>query len=162
MRYEINREVTTIYDSREEYFLIDTDQLDKVLKFNWRVDTRKGYVESTSHKIKHRRLHRYLLDTDSIIDHINRNPRDNRLSNLRICTTVENNRNRVYKNSKSGVQGVWIVNRNGKTKYRAAVWENGKRIHLGYFDTLEEAKRVREEKARELYKSYIPPLPDQS
>ena len=52
MRYEINGNVTTLYDSKGECFLIDTDQLEKVLKYNWYVDVRKGYVDSTSHKIK--------------------------------------------------------------------------------------------------------------
>ena len=156
MRYEINGEVTTLYDSKGEYFLIDTDQLEKVLKYNWYVDVRKGYVDSTSHKIKYRKLHKYLLDTNSIIDHINRNPRDNRLSNFRICTTAENNRNKkVRSDSRTGIKGV-CYEPNKKKKYRARIQLDGKRITIGYFETLEEAERAYKEKSVELFGEYNP------
>ena len=156
MRYEINGNVTTLYDSKGECFLIDTDQLEKVLKYNWYVDVRKGYVDSTSHKIKYRKLHKYLLDTNLTVDHINRNPRDNRLSNLRICTTAENNRNKKVRNdSRTGVKGVHYEP-NKKKKYRARIQLNGKRMTIGYFETIEEAEQAYKEKSIELFGEYSP------
>lgn len=158
MRYDVNGEVTTLYDSKGESFIIDTDQLEKVLQYNWYVDVRKGYVDSTSHKIKQRKLHRYLLDTDLTVDHINRNPRDNRLCNLRVCTTAENNRNKkVRSDSRTGIKGVHYEPNKAK-KYRARIQLNGKRITIGRYETLEEAERAYNEKAAELFGDYVPLL----
>ena len=155
MRYETDGEITTLYDKKGNSFIIDTDQLTRVLLCNWYIDN-KGYVRTASRRFHRIYLHRFILGVDKQVDHINRIKTDNRKSNLRLCTSEENNRNRIYKDSKTGVQGVWIVNKNGKTKYRACVWTKGKRIHLGYFDSLEEAKQVREEKSKELYDCYSP------
>lgn len=156
MRYEINGNITTVYDSKGDSFVIDTDQLGKVLKYNWYVDNRKGYVRTASRKIKRIPLHRYLLGVESTVDHINRNPRDNRLSNLRLCTLQENNLNKgVRKDSKSGVKGI-SIEQNKKSKYKARIQFNGRRITIGYFQTMEEAECAYKEKARELFGEYAP------
>ena len=158
MRYEIQGETTVLYDSKGNDILIDTDQLENVIKYNWLVDERKGYVRTASRKINRTSLHRFLLETDSQIDHINRNPRDNRLANLRPCTLKENNRNKgVRKDSVSGVKGVTI--RNGKkSKYMVRIQADGKRYLVGYYKTIEEAKDAYNTKSRELFGEYSPHL----
>lgn len=58
-------------------------------------------------------LHRYIMKEPKglQVDHINRNPLDNRKCNLRICTTQENANNKgKYKNNKSGHKGVYYIN----------------------------------------------------
>lgn len=155
MDYVINDEVTTMYDTKGNTFIIDTNQLEKVLVCNWYVD-HKGYVRTASRKYNRMLLHRFLMNTDKPIDHINRVKTDNRLCNLRSCTIQENNRNRVYKNTQSGCKGVAIVNKGGKTRYRARICVSGKRISLGYYDTLEKAQRVYEENAESTFGSYSP------
>ena len=65
------------------------------------------------------------------IDHIDRNSLNNNLSNLRVATASEQNLNRKYKNAKGYS---W---HNGK--WQAQISINGKKIHLGYFDTEEKA-----------------------
>ena len=154
MKYEINGEITIVFDSKGRTFLIDTNQLDKALKYNWYVGAR-GFVRTASRKAGRVMLHRYLLDTKEQVDHINRDRTDNRLCNLRICTTQENNRNRLgWKQSTSGVKGVtWCKD---KKKWRARIGVDGKRISLGYFNTREEAAQAYDEKAVEIFGEYAP------
>ena len=72
------------------------------------------------------------------IDHINGNPFDNRLCNLREATVQLNNVNRrVQRNSKTQVKGVSLTE---SGRYRARMRLNGSRPTLGFFDTIEEAK----------------------
>lgn len=154
MRYETDGAVTRVYVSNGKSFLIDSNQVEKVMQYSWHFTT-KGYVRTSSRKLKRISLHKYLLNTDKQIDHINRDKTDNRISNLRICTTQENNFNRMgWTYSKSGLKGVTYDKR--KNKFKARIGFNNKRLHLGYFDTAEEASRVYNQKAKELYKDYSP------
>lgn len=72
------------------------------------------------------------------IDHIDRNPMNNKISNLRSVTKSENEHNRgIYKNNSSGYPGVCFNKQ--ENKYQAEITANGKRIYLGRFATAEEA-----------------------
>lgn len=86
---------------------------------------------------------------DGEIDHINGDPTDNRIVNLRVATLAENSRNRGLRaDNTSGIKGVsWSKKSN---RWLAHLGHNGKLLHLGLFDTIEEAKAVREEAARRL------------
>ena len=81
------------------------------------------------------------------IDHINHVRDDNRLVNLRFVTGSENRRNQsVSSKNTSGVTGVHFAKAN--KKYRARIRVNREFIHLGYFDTLEEAAEARRQADR--------------
>lgn len=72
------------------------------------------------------------------VDHINRDPGDNRIENLREASKSENAQNRIArKDSVSGLKGVKKVR--GYQKWSARIMIDGKRKYLGYFDTAEEA-----------------------
>jgi hypothetical protein len=73
------------------------------------------------------------------IDHINGNPSDNRISNLREADSVQNaqNRRRPQKNNSTGLLGVAYDKT--KNRYRARIYINGKRTYIGKFKTPEEA-----------------------
>jgi len=74
------------------------------------------------------------------IDHINQDPTDNRIENLRDVTQAENQKNRtLYNNNTTGYLGV--SKHHGK--YRARIRINNIDKHLGYYDTAEEAAAVR-------------------
>lgn len=79
---------------------------------------------------------------DGEIDHINGVRNDNRIENLRVVTSAENNQNRpMPKNNTSSVMGVnWHKH---KSKWIAQIQCNGKNIHLGYFDSLDDASAAR-------------------
>ena len=80
---------------------------------------------------------------ESQIDHINGNPADNRLINLRQVTPVENSQNqrRAHATSSTGLLGASPV-RNPRLKselWRAQIKVNGKSVHLGLFKSPEKA-----------------------
>lgn len=77
-----------------------------------------------------------------IIDHINGNPVDNRIENLRSVSNAENSRNAsVNINNTSGVSGVsWSKSRG---KWEAYIWDKCKKINLGRYEHLEEAVAAR-------------------
>lgn len=78
------------------------------------------------------------------IDHINRNPVDNRIENLREATRTENNFNKkIPLHNKSGFKNVsWNKFRN---KWGARIKIKNKYQHLGLFDCIELANLVASE-----------------
>ena len=76
---------------------------------------------------------------DRHLDHINGNPKDNRLANLRSVSPAVNlqNMSRPGRKNKSGYLGVCFVT--GKRLWKAAIFANGQNKFLGYFKTAEEA-----------------------
>lgn len=90
-------------------------------------------------------------DPSLVIDHINGNPRDNRIVNLRLVTVAENSKNRsLTKVNTSGHQGVCLDSRTGK--WVASIHNDHKKIHLGVFVSKEDAIAVR--KAAEIEYGY--------
>lgn len=71
------------------------------------------------------------------VDHIDLNPFNNRLDNLRLATHSENNRNKgIQCNNSTGVKGVYL---HKPGIYRSEIKTNKKRVHLGLFASAEEA-----------------------
>ncbi len=125
----------------------------------------KGYPVNAVQRVF---LHRVIWETENgtipdglEIDHINRDPRDNRLSNLRTASRSQNRRNRPYSGGRSTYRGVsesanWLNKGWGK-RWMARIKNNNKSQHLGYFDTEEEAHAAYLEAAERLGVSeYIP------
>ena len=81
-----------------------------------------------------------------IIDHINNDPSDNRLCNLREATKSQNMMNvGKIKSNTSGIKGVgWSK---VSQKWRAYIKVGNKNIHLGLFHDIEDAKKARTEAA---------------
>lgn len=75
------------------------------------------------------------------VDHIYGDPSNNKFSNLRAATNSQNQANRkLSSTNKSGFKGVfWRENRR---KWVASIKVGGKSIHLGHFDTAQEARAV--------------------
>ena len=82
------------------------------------------------------------------VDHINGNPADNRIANLRLVTAAQNAMNAARPSrNKSGVLGVLPGTAPGR--WRAQIRHAGRTHHLGTFDTIEEAAAARRAADRE-------------
>jgi hypothetical protein len=74
--------------------------------------------------------------------HINRVRSDNRIANLREVSRSENCQNQpIRRTNKSGVTGVYYHKVSGK--WAVSINVNRRQIHLGVYDTVEEAISVR-------------------
>jgi hypothetical protein len=81
------------------------------------------------------------------VDHISRVKHDNRIENLRACTSTENMRNRgKLRTNKSGVCGVYKHGQSGK--WVAQIGEGGVCVHIGCFDSFESAVAARKNAER--------------
>jgi len=75
-----------------------------------------------------------------VIDHINGNKSDNRISNLRDVTQSQNLQNLIKGQRGNKILGVsWLKSR---SKWRARIKADGRQITLGYFDDPSEAKKA--------------------
>lgn len=109
-------------------FIIDASMVPVVSEHYWGLNS-DGYIECKEQLYKGLKLHRFILGVADkpklIVDHINRNRLDCRLSNLRIVTAQQNSMNRsINRNSTSGYVGVTSFTRDGK--YRARIGINNK------------------------------------
>jgi hypothetical protein len=132
----------------QNYFIIDTIYLEKIIKHCWYLDS-NGYPMTYTARSK--TLHKNLLGKQQkgyVIDHINRNKLDNRLSNLRVITQKENSYNRSK--SKSSQNKYKGVRKNGTT-YTAYICKDGIKKEIHGFKTEEEAAQVYDMMAEELY-----------
>jgi hypothetical protein len=82
------------------------------------------------------------------IDHRDRDQSNNRWSNLREATQSQNMKNLgVCRKNKTGVRGISIFD----NRYRANISVDGKRMHLGLFNTIEDASAVRKAAEKKFY-----------
>jgi hypothetical protein len=97
-------------------------------------------------------MHRLILNTpdDMEVDHINLNGLDNRRCNIRNCTRSQNVENTsVRRDNNSGKKGVgW---KKSNQKWIARINQNGKHIHIGCYDNLDEAADAYYKKSVELF-----------
>ena len=83
-----------------------------------------------------------------IVDHTDRNIKDNRWENLRAATKSQNNINSTVK------RGVCFDK--SRNKWVAQVKKNGKRVYVKRFDTEQEAVTARAIVARQLFGEFAP------
>ena len=92
-------------------------------------------------------------DDKNCVDHKDNNRTNNNISNLRFATSKENNQNRkLSSRNTSGCKGVCFDKR--AKKWHAQIKIDGIRVHIGYYDNLEDAKTARVNRANEAFGVY--------
>lgn len=152
--YKIIDNYVKMYTTKNIEFLIDKEDLEKVLKYTWCL-SKTGYLVANINK-KVTKLHRYLLNAEkgTIIDHKNRNRLDNRKHNLRFCNKKENARNTSI--SKSNMLNELGISKTANGKYRARIMVDKKEVFLGSFYDIEKAKKARKEAELKYFEDYAP------
>lgn len=145
--YDLSGEYGIGYTSNDNtIFYFDLEDYDKIKDYTWRCD-RGRYILTTysaNNKTQWVYLHKLIInaDSDTVVDHINRNKCDNRKHNLRCCTSQKNSFNSSKRlTNKTGIIGVcWKTDKN---KWKSYITLNGKQKHLGYFNDIEDAIKAR-------------------
>jgi hypothetical protein len=133
---------------------------DRILKNS--VNTR-GYskvVLRNEDGVKNKLLHRIVYENfgkdwnpNLSVDHIDTNPQNNCIANLRMATNQQQQFNtKVRKTNKLQLKG---VEQKSTNCFRARITIDGRRTAIGYFKTKEEARQAYETKARELHGEYF-------
>lgn len=134
---------------------IDAADTHLVEGLNWQTDDSNRTMYAVRNvKGGHSRLHRLIMDApDHLeVDHINGNGLDNRRQNLRLATKNQNQHNRrTNRSSASGIKGVHLRPSGGWSAY---ISKNGRRMHLGTYNTSEEAHAAYCEASKRLHGPY--------
>jgi hypothetical protein len=137
--------------------IIDRADYDAVRKYKWYAHSNGSgnyYVKRNGGKDGVIGLANSLMNPPEglIVDHINGDGLDNRRENLRICTHAENMRNRrKLKQGRSQYKGVRLE---PSGRWRAVIKYEGEMIHIGCFDTENQAAIAYNEKAVILFGKY--------
>ena len=89
------------------------------------------------HRYIYEIYHNVKLTKDQYIKHLDMNPRNNRISNLELMTKCQIAQSTRHKIGKSGLRGIYYVK--DKDCYRASLCHNNTNVHLGHFETIEDA-----------------------
>ena len=139
--------------TRGKVALVDDEDFEQLFQFQWYADLIRGrwYVMRIAGLRGRKRriyMHRDILGIPLgvEVDHKDGNGLNNQRYNLRPATHAQNLQNRGKPSSNtSGYKGVSWFKRDGK--WRACIGVDGRVIHLGYYDTAEEAARAYNEAA---------------
>lgn len=145
------------------YAIVDDEDFDYLNQWKWKLQNgracrvRSKIKPGTAWRDNKREwtfilMHRVIMGEPKgmDVDHINRNPLDNRKTNLRVCTHAENRRNnKLYVTNTSGYRGVYLDKR--KMKWYTSITFMGKAYTLALFESPIEAAKEYDHVAKQLY-----------
>lgn len=157
--YRVGMKILTLYTGEEAF--VDDEDFDRVSMFSWTHEPKPhtSYASSNLGRGKHAprvRLHRFILnvtDSNILVDHRDFNGLNCQKHNLRLATHQQNSRHsRVPQTvDGSGYRGVYTYFRD-RSKYIARIRNaQGIKIHLGIFNSAEEAAMAYDEAAEEYH-----------
>ena len=139
--------------------LVDDDDYERVNQFKWcAVRHDKTFYASRRQRNTTIYLHRFIMKSSKgiDIDHKDRNGLNCQKNNLRECNDSKNMQNgSLRKDNTSGYKGVSRKDKpskkNQKHNWRVLIYVDTKQIHVGYFDTSEEAARAYDKAAHSYF-----------
>lgn len=140
--FTLQGDVLKIATKKGDVFLADAEDYEILCGYSWCL-SKTGYAVANNGAAVVK-MHRVIMGIDEpniVVDHKNGDTFDNRKSNLRICTMKENSKNQRG-NSKSGLPVGVRKTKSGK--YVVRIMVDRKQIHIGTFNTVEDAKSARE------------------
>ena len=126
--------------------LVDDEDYERLSAIKWHINKTTGYVYGyfSESKPRLRLLHRVVLGLppkNPHVDHKNLVRHDCQKDNLRVCTNQQNCCNRVsVPDTTSEYKGVSWTKR--EQKWRAAITDHFRSVHIGYFDNEVDAARA--------------------
>lgn len=140
---------------RQSTFLISYQSLPFIFQIRHKLHFGiKGRYKKNLHRLIYENFYGEIQQC-YVIDHVNGNVEDNRLSNLRVANKVQNGYNsKVRKNNTSHVMGVSF--RKDKNRWRAYINLRGKQINLGVYRDFYDAVRARLEGEKKYCKEFAP------
>lgn len=139
---------------------IDAEDLPLIEAYRWYFRKQDSYVYRTVRTKERNKtiyLHREIIKTPKgmLTDHVNGDRLDYRKSNLRACSSSENNQNRGrMTNNTLGVTGLSFYPKKAYNQWRATIMFSGAFVHLGYFQTKEEATAARKAAEKVYFRSF--------
>lgn len=133
--------------------MVDDDDYPWLRELRWHVNSSKENYARTTVGGENILMHRLIMGCgdDLVVDHINRNPLDNRKSNLRVVTKQQNSFNRIGWNKKVSSKFCGVSWRKEARKWVSVIKFNGKQLFLGYFKREIDAATAYNRKAKELF-----------
>jgi hypothetical protein len=139
--------------------VVDDEDYGLVSKYKWA--SQRGYAKTIVYekrKGKSLFMHRLVMGnppSNLDIDHINHDKIDNRKCNLRVCNRTLHHANRTklksFKGKKCTSKYKGVSYRKDHKKWEARITYKLQRIHIGYYDTEEQAAIAYNGRAKELY-----------
>ena len=130
-------------------FMVDDDRWHDVMRYSWCQggEYYRARIEDKLYSI-HQYIFGEIVPDGMIIDHWDKNPRNNKHANLRLANMSQNGHNRTKRaNATTKYYGVSFKDK----VYVAFIQKDGKKYHLGSYKEILDAARAYNVKATELY-----------
>ena len=142
--------------TRGQVAIVDAGDYPSLIRYKWyATKSDPTFYAATNMNKRSTPMHRAIMEPPMgmVVDHINHNGLDNRRSNLRICTSSQNSRNRRPDREKQVKYKGVSFHKRDKT-FRATIQYQNKALTIGCYQDEIAAAKAYDRKAKELFGEY--------